>query len=170
MSLSSKNRSVAIFLVLIYLILPFVSVSTKYNDFICTSANAAHIKVVNQTQFIDVLENSHSYYQILFFFTSWCPHCKHTMHELLNAQQNTTSEVFFISLDKDYKQLSKMTKQLQKEVDIYYLNNVQSIIGLFEELKIHYTNTIPYIVVLNANGRIVDEDLSMKELYKYLHR
>ncbi len=136
--------------------------------FILNDAVAAQMRVVDETRFIDVLNEDKHQYKILFFFTSWCPHCKRMMSEMLHQEHITQSKLFFISLDRDYKKISAMAADMVNEIDVYYIKDAKCIIKLFQRLNIHYENAIPHIAVLNQQNQIISEGMDIRGISKFI--
>lgn len=129
-------------------------------------AYAAEIQIVTSQELVDKLKNNDETKKILLFFTSWCPYCKSAIQNVLDS--NAQSKVTLISLDKDYSQISKFAQMLPTSMKIYCLRNSHEIISFFNSFGIKYGGSIPYIAILDEDNKLLKDDVSTRQLHKYL--
>ena len=151
-----KNKS------LISVIIFFLSVF--YTQLVC----AAQLHPVDANGFTSALNRIENETKIVFFFTSWCPHCKNTINEILSNKKEIYQKVLFISLDKDYNKILKMTQYINNDINIYYMSNVEEIVSVFQRFNIKYSNSIPHISLLDENNNLIKDNINIRQLYRYL--
>lgn len=129
-------------------------------------SHAAKIQITTADGLNTTLKKNDDSKKVLFFFTSWCPYCKTAIEQVISNQfQN---KVVFISLDKNYSQLSAFSPSLPDNVLIYYLANQSEIMSFFDIYGIKYKGSIPYISVLDEDSTLLKDDVSLRQLQRYL--
>ena len=134
----------------------------------CNSTNAAQLHIVNIDELVQELDQIDDTNKILFFFTSWCGHCKNAISDILRLPSVQYKKFFLISLDQDYKSINQMSQMLPEHVNIYYMSSHNDVIELFTRFKIKYRNIIPHISVINSNNILVKDNINLRQINKYL--
>jgi thiol-disulfide isomerase/thioredoxin len=129
-------------------------------------SHAAKIQITTADELNTTLKQRDDSKKVLFFFTSWCPYCKTAIEQVISNQFQ--DKVVFISLDKNYLQLSAFSPSLPDTVIIYYLSNQSEIMSFFDSYGIRYRGSIPYISVLDEDSELLKDDVSLRQLQRYL--
>ncbi len=129
---------------------------------------AAELDVVDFNQLKSSLNAVEDDKKILFFFTSWCPYCKDTIHDILKHNSESYKKFFFISLDTDYNKIANLTKNINADIKIYYMSSPEEVLNIFQNFKLKYNNAIPYIAVLDEDNELIKDNVNIRQLYRYL--
>lgn len=127
---------------------------------------AAKIELTTADDLTTILKRQDDHNKILIFFTSWCPYCKSTIHQIIDS--HSTDKTTFISLDKNYAQIKDFASSMPENITIYYILNQNEIITFFNMHKIKYSGSIPYISILDSDNYLIADDISPRQLKKYL--
>ena len=144
----------------IKIVLAFLFLYTANESF------AAEIQIVTSQDLVQKLKSNDETKKVLLFFTSWCPYCKSAIQTVLDS--NAQSKVTLISLDKDYAQISNFAQMLPTNMKIYCLKNSHEIISFFNNFGIKYGGSIPYIAIIDEDNKLLKDDVSTRQLNKYL--
>ena len=134
--------------------------------FIYGETHAAKIQITSSNELTTTLKKQNNQKKILLFFTSWCPYCKTTIQEVIDSKSE--DKVTFISLDKEYTQISAFSPSLPDHITIYYMTNQNEIVSFFNRHGIRYKGAIPYISILDEDNDLLQDDLSPRQLQRYL--
>ena len=129
-------------------------------------AYGAKIEHITANELTMILEKQDEHNKILLFFTSWCSYCKSTIQQVLDNK--VYNKITFISLDKNYSQINTFASSLTDNITIYYIANQSEIIAFFNRHGIRYQGSIPYISILNPDNQLIDDNVSIRQLQKYL--
>lgn len=106
---------------------------------------------------------------LLHLWASWCPPCRRDMPyfvEIYNKYKDKGLEIVGVSLDKDKESWTKGIKELDmtwpQMSDLKFWEN--------EIAKTYTIQAIPYIILFDENGIIIDRNLFGKELDNKLNK
>ncbi len=134
--------------------------------YLVNESAAAEIQILTSQELIAKLKKNDEEKKILLFFTSWCPYCKSVIHSVLDNKAQ--SKVTLISLDKDYTQIFNFAKMIPDNIKIYCLRNSTEIVSFLNNFGIKYGGSIPYISILDEDNNLFKDDVSTRQLQKYL--
>ena len=112
--------------------------------------------------------------KILFFFTSWCTHCK----PITLSKDLPKNKVLFISIDEDEKAIQNFAKNMH--YDVYHITpteNYKNLAILSEDLGIQFVTLdaenkqswgVPYIALLNKNNKIETDNIQKENFSQYI--
>lgn len=129
-------------------------------------SHGANIEPITANELITALEKQDEHNKILLFFTSWCPYCKSAIQQILDSKAQ--NKVTFISLDKNYSQIKTFASSLTDNITIYYIADQSEVVAFFNKNGIRYKGSIPYISILNADNHLIEDDVSLRQLQRYL--
>jgi thiol-disulfide isomerase/thioredoxin len=127
---------------------------------------AAKVETTTANQLRATINEQGDRKKVLLFFTSWCPHCKTAIQQIIDS--NVQAKVTFVSLDKNSSQLLTFSPSLPDNLLIYHLQDQNEIMSFFSRYGIRYNGSIPYVSVLDEDGELLQDDVSLRQLRKYL--
>jgi thiol-disulfide isomerase/thioredoxin len=129
-------------------------------------AYGAKVELITANDLTAILKRQDEHKKILLFFTSWCPYCKSAIQQIIDDKAQ--DKVTFISLDKDYSQIAAFAPSIPDGITIYYMATQTEIVSFFNTYGIRYKGSIPYISILDEDNDLLQDDLSPRQLQKYL--
>lgn len=101
---------------------------------------------------------------MLHFWASWCSHCRRENKlnvDLYNKYKDNGFEIFSVSFDRDRGAWLNSIK----EDSLYWDNHVSNLKGWESEAKdIYSVRSVPYIILINEEGQIIEKGLRTEEL------
>lgn len=113
---------------------------------------AAEVKNLDHHSLMKELNSVQDSNKILFLFTSWCPHCKNTMSDILSLDENKHKKVFFLSLDDNPSHVQRMASGIKT----------------LQTLGIKYDGSVPHMSVLDPENSVIQHNINTRQLYRYL--
>ena len=100
----------------------------------------------------------------LFIYTSWCPHCRHAMPNVLSLNEKgilKNARVFFLSLDKDKAKLANyLGEEGYKDMFVPYQFNVDesaALVSYMQSKGATFRGAIPYAALFDTHGELLAE-------------
>jgi thiol-disulfide isomerase/thioredoxin len=112
--------------------------------------------------------------KIVMFFATWCSYCK----PIVMSKDLPRDKITFISIDSDKEAIDKMTKEMS--YNVYYVrpsNDMKNLITLSKSFGINFPTvdyegevsiTLPYIFLIDSNGKVVQDAIAPEDIHKYL--
>ena len=130
------------------------------------NSHAAKIELTTADNLTAILKRKDDDKKVLLFFTSWCSYCKSAVQQIIDNK--TEHKITFISLDKHYEQIKGFSSSMPENISIYYFMNQNEIVEFFNMHNIQYTGSIPYISILDGDNRLLQDNLSTRQLQRYI--
>jgi len=136
------------------------------------SSNIAYHKInpLTPSDLITKIDNETGRPIMLYLYTTWCGVCKKTfpiINELAREFQNANITIIAIAIDKNLSD-AEFTEYLKIYGDIYfkpyYLAYADGMTDLIRQKDIKYNGVIPFTVLINKNGEVVESFNGSKKL------
>lgn len=126
------------------------------------SANAVELHSITSSE-LNVIANDNTELKLFFFFTSWCGVCKENLADLFVLRQqyknNPKVRIIAISIDDNPYLINTFVKKLPKTINdkVFHFNSADSysVLKMFQELKVRYTGSIPYVILFDKSGKVL---------------
>lgn len=136
------------------------------------SSNIVHHKInpLTPSDVMTKVDNERGRPVLLYVYTTWCGVCKKNfpiINELAREFQNANITIITVAIDKNLDD-EDFSKYLEVYGDIYfkpyYLVYSDGMADLIRQKDIKYNNVIPFTVLINRNGEVVESFSGSKKL------
>lgn len=140
------------------------------------SLNLAHAGEIIQLQAEEIkdmlMKNKKD--KVIVFFATWCSYCK----PIIFSKDLPKDKIIFISVDSDKDAIANCAKEIS--YDVYHVlptDDMTNLVTLSQSLGIKFvtvdsegmTNlSIPYIILLDKDNKVIEEAAGIEDLQKYL--
>lgn len=112
--------------------------------------------------------------KIVMFFATWCSYCK----PIVMSKELPSDKITFISIDSDKEAINKLAKEMSHNV--YYVRpseDMKNLITISQSFDINFATlneegevsiTLPYIFLIDSNGKVVQDAIAPEDIHKYL--
>lgn len=115
-------------------------------------------KTVNPDNLSEILQSNAGQKQVLLVYASWCPHCQIIFPELVEIEKIHPDSVLAISMDRDIDRFQRFMKQFPNSPITPLVWDTGFHLGAsLNELDINFPGFIPFVALIDKNGKAVQQ-------------
>ena len=137
---------------LLFILLSFTTITV-------TQATAQNYhKTVNPDNLSEVLHLNSGQKRVLLVYASWCPHCQVIFPQLIEIERNHPGSIIAISMDNDLDRFKRFTHKFPDlPIDQLIWNKEYHLGASLYEQNISFSGYIPFIALIDKNGKVVKQ-------------